>query len=121
MIGQDGKGKEGNFLELNCTMCGVIFSTERALRVHRRSCDASVEERRSQEFEQVHQEKANIKEVENSGGEIKMQVCDNIKDHETLRDVGQGQPHCAKQKEGTQTGKCAISVGNGLYDSASKV
>ena len=97
MIGQEGKDKEGK--ELNCVMCGVIFPTDRALRVHRRSCDASVEERRSQEFEQVHQEKANIEEVKNSGEEIKMQVCDNIKDHKTLRDVGPEvyQHHSAKQ------------------------
>ena len=79
-------------------MCGMIFPTDRALRVYRRSCDASVEERRSQEFEQVHQEKANIEEVKSSGEEIKMQVCDNIKDHKTLRDVGpEITHHSAKQ------------------------
>ena len=38
-------------------------------------------------------------EVKNSGEEIKMQVCDNIKDHQTLRDVGPEMlnHHSAKQ------------------------
>ena len=90
MIGKDGKDEEGN--EFNCVMCGMSFSTDRALRVRRRSCGASLEERRSQEFEQVHQEKANTKTVEGRS-KCRSAIISKIIGHY----VGQGKPHSAKQ------------------------